>query len=234
MSLLALECRRSSLRTYRRAALICGAVLLGFRYFMAAVPYLDPSDPDTALLGSYRFLFHLNHLLALAAFGILGGVLGARLVVEAYSPRRALALFCYPMPRARLLGAKLWLAFLVPFAAMWGSELAGLGVFLGSERLWPLCPGPLTAGDLAFALGSLAAGSLTAGCLSLWAVWLGFQCRSVPVTIVAAVGLVTLYCQVLSAAYQIPRLMAAGAAVAAVGAGLAAVDLLRRVERMEV
>lgn len=234
MNLLTIECRRTRLKPYGRAAGVCGAVLLGFLYFFAAIPWLDPADPDSRLFADCGFLLHLVGLLALAAFTILGGVAGARIVVEAYGGRQALLLFGCPVPRGRVLGAKLWLTAALPAGGMLVTGLAGLGVFLLSLRFWPQGPAPLDAGGLAAALWGLAAGSLTAGGLSLWAVWVGFRLRSVPATVAAAAAIATLFCQILSPAWQLSWLRAAGLAAAVAGGAAAALSLRRQVERMEV
>lgn len=122
----------------------------------------------------------------------------------------------------------------LPAGGMLVTGLAGLGVFLLSLRFWPQGPAPLDAGGLAAALWGLAAGSLTAGGLSLWAVWVGFRLRSVPATVAAAAAIATLFCQILSPAWQLSWLRAAGLAAAVAGGAAAALSLRRQVERMEV
>ena len=105
--LLSLELKRNCLRSYNLATVLCGVSLLVFQYFMAAIPYIDPTDADIALFSSYDFLFNLNHLLGMMAFSILGTVMGARFIVEEYSGRRAILLFSYPLSRKKLMGVKL-------------------------------------------------------------------------------------------------------------------------------
>ena len=87
-ALISLEIRRSSLRPYHKAALICSVTMLVFYYFMASIPLIDPTETDIGLFSSYEFLFSLNHLLSMAAFTILGSVMGARFIVEEYTGQR--------------------------------------------------------------------------------------------------------------------------------------------------
>lgn len=89
------EIRRNHLNNM--ADLFCGAALLFFHYFMAAIPLIDPSDPDIAMFSSYGFLFHLNHLLSMAVFGILSAGMGTRFVIEEYHSARAILIFSYPV-----------------------------------------------------------------------------------------------------------------------------------------
>ena len=44
--LIVLELKRNRLRPYHIATLICGVTMLGFQYLMAAIPYMDPTEPD--------------------------------------------------------------------------------------------------------------------------------------------------------------------------------------------
>ena len=48
-NLIALELKRNRLRPYHIATLICGVTMLGFQYLMAAIPYMDPTEPDAEL-----------------------------------------------------------------------------------------------------------------------------------------------------------------------------------------
>ena len=54
--LIALELKRNRLRSYHIAVLICGIAMLGFQYLMAAIPYMDPTEPDAELFSQYPFL----------------------------------------------------------------------------------------------------------------------------------------------------------------------------------
>ena len=74
--LITLEIKRCRLTTYHRAASIGGITMLGFLYFMAAIPWIDPTDTDIELFASYDFLFNLEHLLSMAIFSIMGAVMG--------------------------------------------------------------------------------------------------------------------------------------------------------------
>ena len=47
-NLLSLELKRHRLRSYHLATILSGVSLLGFQYFMAAIPYIDPTDAESA------------------------------------------------------------------------------------------------------------------------------------------------------------------------------------------
>ena len=221
-ALISLEIRRSSLRPYHRAALICSVTMLFFYYFMASIPLIDPTETDIGLFSSYEFLFSLNHLLSMAAFTILGSVMGARFIVEEYTGARAILLFSYPVSRRKIMGAKLCLVFFYSTAAM---LLCGIATGFFET---------MTGTMAAWIFFSLLFHSLLAGFLALLSSWIGFLKTSVPVTIVSGVIISCVVCQILSAVYIFHPALFLVTGVAAAGAVTAIKHLSRYVENMEV
>lgn len=166
-ALISLEIRRSSLRPYHRAALICSVTMLVFYYFMASIPLIDPTETDIGLFSSYEFLFSLNHLLSMAAFTILGSVMSARFIVEEYTGARAILLFSYPVSRRKLMGAKLCLVFFYSTAAMLLCGIATGFFFTLTECFFPICTDTMTGTMAAWIFFSLLFHSLLAGFLAL-------------------------------------------------------------------
>ena len=66
--LIALEFKRNRLRPYHIAALICGVTMLVFQYLIAAIPYMDPTEPDAELFSQYPFLMGITSLVCMAIF----------------------------------------------------------------------------------------------------------------------------------------------------------------------
>ena len=78
-NLIALELKRNRLRPYHIATLICAVTMLGFQYLMAAIPYMDPTEPDVDLFSQYPFLMWITCLVCMAIFSILSAVMASRL-----------------------------------------------------------------------------------------------------------------------------------------------------------
>lgn len=110
-NLIALELKRNRLRPYHITTLICGVTMLGFQYLMAAIPHMDPTEPDAELFSQYPFLMGITCLVCMAIFLILSAVMASRFVVEEYSGKRAILLLSYPISRKKVLCAKLMLVF---------------------------------------------------------------------------------------------------------------------------
>ena len=233
-NLIALELKRNRLRPYHIATLICGVTMLGFQYLMAAIPYMDPTEPDVELFSQYPFLMGITCLVCMAIFAILSAVMASRFVVEEYSGKRAILLLSYPVSRKKVLCAKLVLVFAYTVGAMLLCGAVIQAVFFLTESLFPLCSDQLTIKVILQSLGFLLCCSILAGLLGVVSLWFGFRKKSVSVTIVASVILAALVCQVIAVALAFLPMMGAVLGVTGILATLAIKNLLRQVNSMEV
>ena len=232
--LIALELKRNRLRPYHIATLICGLTMLGFQYLMAAIPYMDPTEPDAELFSQYPFLMGITCLVCMAIFLILSAVMASRFVVEEYSGKRAILLLSYPISRKKVLCAKLVLVFAYTVGAMLLCGAVIQAVFFLTESLFPLCSDQLTINMFLQSLGFLLSCSILAGLLGVVSLWFGFRKKSVSMTIVASVVLAALVCQVIAAALAFLPMMGAALGVTGILAALAIKNLLRQINNMEV
>ena len=232
--LIALELKRNCLRPYHIATLICGLTMLGFQYLMAAIPYMDPTEPDAELFSQYPFLMGITCLVCMAIFSILSAVMASRFVVEEYSRKRAILLLSYPISRKKVLCAKLVLVFAYTVSAMLLCGAVIQAVFFLTESLFPLCSDQLTINMFLQSLGFLLSCSILAGLLGVVSLWFGFRKKSVSMTIVASVVLAALVCQVIAAALAFLPMMGAALGVTGILAALAIKNLLRQINNMEV
>ena len=232
--LIALELKRNRIRPYHIATLICGLTMLGFQYLMAAIPYMDPTEPDAELFSQYPFLMGITCLVCMAIFSILSAVMASRFVVEEYSRKRAILLLSYPISRKKVLCAKLVLVFAYTVGAMLLCGAVIQAVFFLTESLFPLCSDQLTINMFLQSLGFLLSCSILAGLLGVVSLWFGFRKKSVSMTIVASVVLAALVCQVIAAALAFLPMMGAALGVTGILAALAIKNLLRQINNMEV
>lgn len=233
-NLIILELKRNRLRSYHIAVLICGITMLGFQYLMAAIPYMDPTEPDAELFSQYPFLMGITCLVCMAIFSILSAVMVSRFVVEEYSGKRAILLLSYPISRKKVLCAKLMLVFAYTAGGMLLCGAVVQAVFFLTESLFPICSDHLTIKVVLQSLGFLFCCSVLAGLIGVIALWFGFPKKSVSVTIVAAVILATLLCQVISAAIQYFPILWILMGIAVICSWIVVLDLFRQAEGMEV
>lgn len=93
--------------------------------------------------------------------------------------------------------AKLGVVFLFTLSAMIVSNLLSFGIFSVSETFAPLVNSPLTAQTLIRALRVTIIMAITAAAISIIATGIGFIKKSVPTTIVSAVLLSSLLCNIM-------------------------------------
>lgn len=237
--LISLELKRSRFHPYHMAVLIIAVVLLGMIYLFASIPRMAPADTDNQMFQSYYGLIGLENLLFIAIFIILSAAISAKLIVEEYSGKRAILMFSYPVPRQKILSAKLLLVYGYTVSAMFLTGVAVFGIFFLTEAIFPLCADQMTIATVIYGVVSLACCSLIAGAWGIVALWIGFRKQSVTVTMVAAVIFAVVMCQVMNLAMTMSYILGAvlflviGAAVAVVAA-VAWGRLKNQVKNMEV
>ncbi len=232
--LISLELKRNSLRSYHIAVMISTVSLLALLYLFAAIPKMDASETELDMFMSYQSLTGLISIISMAVFTVLSSVMSTKFIVEEYAGKRAVLLFSYPVERRKILGAKIGMIFLYTVVSMILCGTVVFAVFFFTESISPLCAEPLNAQIIAGCFLSLICDSLLAGVWGILALWFGFEKQSVTVTMIAAVILSVVMCQVMAMTLNFPAggfaLLIAGAA----GAFLVFHSLIRKVEQMEV
>ncbi len=200
--LMNLELRRTDLHPYLWGTVWIFLAVAALNGLMAAIPSVsasmgEPIEGDDLLMFSrWENLLLLSGVLNMACFGVLGGVVGARLVVSEYRGKGAALLLSYPVSRKMVLLAKCLVTFGLTAGLALVSHLvvsAGLALCSGLNP-WIAQPfdwGLLCALSPAFAL--------MAGAVGLISLVPGLARGSVPAAIVGAVAAVCLACQCVSA-----------------------------------
>lgn len=193
--LISLELKRNRLKPYHIASFIIAITMLAFLYLTAAIPTIDPKDEDNAILFFYPSLIQLNHIVSMAIFTILASVMGSKIIIEEYAGKRSILLFSYPIARKKILGAKIVLVLFYTTFSMFLCGITNQTLFFITEALAPLCRDRITFFTIISSFLSLLCYSLLSGMLGMIAIWIGFMKKSVSVTIVSAVIIVTIFCQ---------------------------------------
>lgn len=196
--LIKLELKRNSIKPYNISVLIITAVMIGMLYLLAVIPKLDPEEADMDIFMNYGSLANLMGILCMVTFVTLSSVMYARFIVEEYSGKRAILLFSYPVDRGILLKAKVMMVCLYTILTMIFCGGITFGVFFITESLFPICTDQLKWKTIVEAGLTLLSYSVMAGVWSIIPLWFGFWKKSVSVTIVSAVIMVTSICQVMT------------------------------------
>lgn len=232
--LISLELRRNSLRPYHVATLISAVSLLMLLYLFALIPKLDQAETGVDLFTSYHSLIELINIIGVAVFSMLSSVMSAKFIIEEYMGKRAILLFSYPIARRSILFSKIAMVFFYTTAAMFLCSIIVCGTFFTTEAMVPLCEDELCVRTIIYSLFSLLCHSLLAGILGVISLWIGFEKRSVTVTIVASVIIAIVFCQLMA----VTMTSLVSLAFFLVGSGIIAViavkNLAWKVENMEV
>lgn len=233
--LMKLELRRTDLSPYLKGSMWIFLAAVVLNGLMAAIPAVSASmgEPmegeDLMIFSRWENLLLLSGVLNMACFGVLGGVVGERLVVSEYRGKGAVLLLSYPVSRRAVLLAKCLLVFGLTAGLALTSHLAvGAGLALCLERK-QFIPQSFDWALLCFLSPAFA---LMSGAVGLISLVPGMACGSGPAAIVGAVAAVCLLCQCVSAVQGAGLwLWTAGALLLA---GLSVLWTMGRVERLEV
>ncbi|QTL52386.1 MULTISPECIES: ABC transporter permease [Priestia] len=197
IKLIKLELRRNNIRTYVIASIMIAIVMLGFLYLFAYAPKLEPNDKDLEIFLGYNNLIPLFGVLNMAAFCVLSAVMYSKFIIEDYSGNRPVLLFSYPISRKKILFSKLSVVSIFTIISMIISNLIIFLIFGITEKTMHLVSGGFTAAIMLQAIKITVVMAIIAACIGIIATGIGFIKKSVPTTIVSAVLLASLMCNIV-------------------------------------
>lgn len=237
VKLMKLELKRNNIKTYIIASIITCIIMLGFIYLFAYAPHIDP-DPDLQIFSGYNTIVSLFSMLSMAVFATLSAIMYTRFVIDEYKEKRAILLFSYPMKREKILLAKLTVVFLFTMAAMVLSNVLAFGVFSISEYFLPLVDEMLSFHTMLRAFKVTIIMAITAAEIGIIATGIGFIKKSVPTTIVSAVLLSSLFCNIMfNTTSDISKSDMASIifmGIAVIAGAIVKITLMKKVDHMEV
>ena len=232
-TLIRLELRRTNFRTYVISALII-AVMLGFLYLFAYAPMLETNDADMKIFSGYENLIPLYGVLNMTVFCVLAAVIYSKIIIEEYSGKRPILLFSYPINRKKIMLSKLCIVFVFTVIAMFISNFLIFIIFGVSEKFLHLVSGDFTYSIMFQAIETTLIMSLSAASIGIIAVGIGFIKKSVPTTIVSAVLIASLMCNIVANTTSSKIAMYIFVAVMILIGIMFSAILMKKVEVMEV
>ncbi|MBD7969471.1 ABC transporter permease [Paenibacillus gallinarum] len=234
LKLIKLELERNHVRTYVTPSIIIALSMLGILYLFAYLPQLEPDDKDMQLFIGYNNLIPLFAVLNMAAFCVLSAVMYSKFIIDDYSGKRPLLLFSYPVSRKKIFLSKLSVVSIFTILSLIISDVLIFTIFGVTERFIPLVNEPFTVAFMLLALKTTIVMAFISASIGIIAVAIGFNKKSVPTTIVSAVLLGSLMCNILvNATLNIGTLYLIALIVIIVGI-LSSINLMQKVHSMEV
>lgn len=234
-TLIRLELRRTNFRTYAISALIIAVIMLGFLYLFAYAPMLETNDADIVkFFRDIENLIPLYGVLNMTVFCVLAAVIYSKLIIEEYSGKRPILLFSYPINRKKIMLSKLCIVFVFTVIAMFISNFLIFIIFGVSEKFLHLVSGDFTYSIMFQAIETTLIMSLSAASIGIIAVGIGFIKKSVPTTIVSAVLIASLMCNIVANTTSSKIAMYIFVAVMILIGIMFSAILMKKVEVMEV
>lgn len=233
-TLIRLELRRTNFRTYVISALIIAVIMLGFLYLFAYAHMLETNDADMKIFSGYENLIPLYGVLNMTVFCVLAAVIYSKIIIEEYSGKRPILLFSYPINRKKIMLSKLCIVFVFTVIAMFISNFLIFIIFGVSEKFLHLVSGDFTYSIMFQAIETTLIMSLSAASIGIIAVGIGFIKKSVPTTIVSAVLIASLMCNIVANTTSSKIAMYIFVAVMILIGIMFSAILMKKVEVMEV
>ncbi|TCZ80980.1 ABC transporter permease [Paenibacillus albiflavus] len=190
LKLMKLELKRFKLKGYMIGFAICSIVISAFMIMMIFSPKFD----DSRVVENYEMLFVMISTFIRATFMVYAGVLIANLVVSEFKDRSITVLFLYPIPRKKLLTAKLLIVVILTYFAMLLSYIIVGTIAVTVSQFTDLIPGSLTFDLIQKNAVVFTYSALAATGMSLISLFFGMRKKSTVATIVSSVILVMIVC----------------------------------------
>lgn len=187
LKLMRLEMRKHKLGWYWRGAVIsCLCVII----LMGVLPTIDLELEET--FNSFEEVFTAMSIFVRVIFVIMASVLIGKLIISEYNNKTMTVMFTYPVPRKKLMLAKILLIMSITLFSLLISNVLVIGVFLVLNSMLHMLPGAPTK-ELFLHQGlDIFIQGLSAVGISMVPLYFGMRKKSVPATIVSAVILISL------------------------------------------
>ncbi|MEC2075826.1 ABC transporter permease [Metabacillus fastidiosus] len=234
IKMIKLELRRNNIRTYVIASIVIAVVMLGFLYLFAYAPKLEPNDKDLEIFLGYNNLIPLFGVLNMAAFCVLSAVMYSKFIIEDYSGKRPILLFSYPISRKKILFSKLSVVSIFTIFSMIMSNFIIFLIFGITEQSMNLASEEFTVAIMLQAIKITVVMAIIAASIGIIAMSIGFIKKSVPTTIVSAVLLASLMCNIVANTTSSMTFMYIFSLIMVFAGILFSLNLIHKVNLMEV
>ena len=190
LKLMKLEMRKTKINGYIRAALIANLILIAQMLFIIYTSgHEGEAKPDTI-----SNTFYMVSTLVKAIFIIFSGVMIANIIINEYRNNTISVLFMYPVSRKKLMAAKLLIIAAFTFTAVILSNVFTDFILLIVNNFYHFTADKLTANILINYFISIAGSAAARAGIGLMPLLVGMWKKSISLTIVSSVIIITLIC----------------------------------------
>ncbi|SDE93389.1 hypothetical protein SAMN04488542_103263 [Fontibacillus panacisegetis] len=196
LKLIKLELLKHKISSYTFYSIIISVIMLGILYMFAYVPNIE-SDPELMIFLDYYHLIAMGSALNMFVFCTLSSVIASRFIIEVYLGEQAKLLFSYPIKREKILFAKLLYVYIFTAIAFFISNILVFSLFGVTESYFSLMESSFTIHTFTAVVKTTLIMSVITSMLGIIAMGVGFIKKSVPASILTAVILSSLFCNIV-------------------------------------
>jgi hypothetical protein len=234
LKLIKLELRRNNLHTFIVSSIIITFVMFGLFLLFAYIPKLEPNDSDLVFFSGYDNLIPLFSVVNMTVFCVLSSIMYCKFVIEDYSGKRPILLFSYPISRKKIFLSKLCIVNMFTILTLILSNFLIFLIFGILEKILILINQPFTFSTMLWAIKITFVMSLIATSISTVSLGLGFVKKSVPTTIVSAVIISSLMCNIVASTSSNISALYVFASIMILASIIITIVLLQKINSMEV
>ena len=228
LKLIKLEIKKFKLAGYVKTIMF---INLGIMIALCGIYFAEKSE-GISTLGSYKESFEMIGILVRAAFIIFASVLISKLIIDEYRNNTISILFTYPINRKKIMLAKILLITGFTFVnIVLSSVFIGFMFFLANLGL-NFVPEELTSGTLTESIMQMPLTAFAAAGMGLVPLYFGMIKKSVPVTIVTAILLVS-FANVSVDEFKLSNILVVPLALGALGL-LVAYFSIRNIDQVDI
>ena len=182
LKLMKLELRKHKLGWYWKGALIANLLIV---VLMGILPSTD-GDIETAF-ASYEEVFQAMGTMVRVVYVIFASVLISSFIIQEYNNKTISVLFTYPVPRKKLIAAKLLLIMAITLVTILLSYVMVVAVYLTLNAFVDIMQGTLSTELMVHQTVNMLIQGLSAVGISMVPLYFGMRKKSAAATIISSV-----------------------------------------------
>ncbi|SMF91342.1 ABC-2 family transporter protein [Paenibacillus uliginis N3/975] len=188
LKLMKLELKKHKMGWYWKGALIASFLII---VLIGLISYVEEQDLKEAF-STFDEMFTAMSVMVRVVFVIFAAVLIGKLIINEYNNKTISIMFTYPVPRKKLIAAKLLLIMGITFITILISNVTVIAVFIALNSVLHIIPGTPSMELLINEGIQMLIQGLSAAGISMIPLYFGMRKKSVAATIVSSFILITL------------------------------------------
>ncbi|MFP4978789.1 ABC transporter permease [Paenibacillus sp. CN-4] len=182
LKLMALEFRKNRIMGMLKGVIIANLAILAF---MVLLVFIDQTESQE--FKTYKDIFDTLLIFVRATFIVFASVVLSRLVIGEYRSNTITQLFMYPIPRKKIMAAKLLIVGLFAFFSVIVTNLVVGVILVAINKATGHFPGLPDQALLLDQLIKIGLAAILTACMSLIPLYFGLRKKSIQATIVTSI-----------------------------------------------